>query len=114
MPEFNDTELAAAVIRSFEETPDLRVKFLMEELVKSLLVRKTGLTFDEWGCAIDFLTRTGQMFVQSRVRDLRGKPLAGARVDVWYADGEGYCDLQKPPEKHKPRQLLNSCASHKN
>ena len=36
MPQFNDTELTAAVIRSFEKTPDPRVKFLMEELVKSL------------------------------------------------------------------------------
>ena len=36
MPQFNDTELTAAVIRSFEETPDPRVKFLLEELVKSL------------------------------------------------------------------------------
>src|SRR6202048_536883 len=62
MPQFNDTELTAAVIRSFEETPDPRVKFLMEELVKSLhdFVRRTDLTFDEWGYAIDFLTRTGQ------------------------------------------------------
>jgi hypothetical protein len=62
MPQFNDAELTAAVIRSFEETPDPRVKFLMEELVKSLhdYVRKTDLTFDEWGYAIDFLTHTGQ------------------------------------------------------
>src|ERR1700704_2938930 len=62
MPQFNDTEPTAAVIRSFEETPDPRVKFLMEELVKSLhdFVRKTDLTFEEWEYAIDFLTRTGQ------------------------------------------------------
>jgi hydroxyquinol 1,2-dioxygenase len=62
MPQFNDTELTAAVIRSFEETPDPRVKFLLEELVKSLhdFVRKTDLTFEEWSYAIDFLTRTGQ------------------------------------------------------
>jgi hydroxyquinol 1,2-dioxygenase len=62
MPQFNDTELTAAVIKSFEETPDPRVKFLMEELVKSLhdFVRKTDLSFDEWGYAIDFLTRVGQ------------------------------------------------------
>src|SRR6266566_1939757 len=68
MPQFNDTELTAAVIRSFEETPDPRVKFLMEELVKSLhdYVRKTDLTFDEWGYAIDFLTRTGQKCTSSR------------------------------------------------
>ena len=68
MPQFNDTELTAAVVESFEETPDPRVKFLMEELVKSLhdYVRKTDLTFDEWGYAIDFLTRVGQKCSPSR------------------------------------------------
>src|SRR6202049_4308257 len=68
MPQFNDTELTAAVIRSFDETPDPRVKFLMEELVKSLheYVRKTDLTFDEWGYAIDFLTRVGQKCTPTR------------------------------------------------
>ena len=162
MPQFNDTELTAAVVKSFEETPDPRVKFLMEELVKSLhdFVRRTDLSFDEWGYAIDFLTRVGQkcnpgrqefillsdvlgvsmlvdavnhreregatettvlgpfyvgehkpvphgtdisanlggerMFVQSRVTDLEGKPLAGAAVDVWHADDDGYYDLQRP------------------
>src|SRR6201994_3431442 len=62
MPQFNETELTAAVIDSFEETPDPRVKFLLQELVKSLheYVRKTDLTFQEWEYAIDFLTRTGQ------------------------------------------------------
>src|SRR6476620_2036381 len=162
MAQFNDAELTAAVIRSFEETPDARVKFLMEELVRSLheFVRKTDLTFDEWGYAIDFLTRVGQkcsatrqefillsdvlgvsmlvdavnhreregatettvlgpfyvgehkvtphgtdisaslpgerMFVQSRVTDLEGKPLANVPVDVWHADDEGYYDSQRP------------------
>src|SRR5258708_15009249 len=68
MAQFNDPELTAAVVRSFEETPDGRVKFLMEELVKSLhdYVRKTDLTFDEWGYAIDFLTRVGQKCTDTR------------------------------------------------
>src|SRR5260221_7166795 len=68
MTQFNDAELTAAVIRSFEEAPDPRVKFLMEELVKSLhdYVRKTDLTFDEWGYAIDFLTRVGQKCTSTR------------------------------------------------
>src|SRR5437764_12393005 len=68
MPQFNETELTAAVIRSFEQTPDRRVKFLMEELVRSLhdYVRKTDLTFDEWGYAIDFLTRVGQKCTPTR------------------------------------------------
>src|SRR5258707_12209625 len=169
MPQFSETELTAAVIKSFDETPDPRVKFLMEELVKSLhdFVRKTDLTFAEWEYAIDFLTRTGQkcsstrqefillsdvlgvsmlvdavnhrerdgatettvlgpfyvgehkpmphgadisanldgerMFVQSRVTDLKGKPLAGVPVDVWHADDDGFYDSQKPTyETHGP------------
>jgi len=62
MPQFNETELTAAVIRSFEDAPDARAKFLLQELVKSLhdYVRRTDLTFEEWNYAIDFLTRTGQ------------------------------------------------------
>src|SRR3954468_10374657 len=161
MTQFNDTELTAAVVNSFEETPNPRAKFLLEELVKSLhdYVRRTDLSFDEWSYAIDFLTRTGQkctstrqefillsgvlgvsmlvdavnhrerdgatqttvlgpfyvgehkpmphgadvsprldgepMFVQSRVTDLAGKPLANVPVDVWHADNEGFYDSQK-------------------
>src|SRR5207247_4044952 len=62
MRQFSETELTAAVIKSFESTPDPRAKFLLQELVKSLhdYVRKTDLTFEEWEYAIDFLTRTGQ------------------------------------------------------
>ena len=163
MPQFNENDLTAAVVKSFENTPDKRAKFLLQELVKSLhdYVRKTDLTFEEWEYAIDFLTRTGhkctdlrqefillsdvmgvsmlvdavnhreregatqttvlgpfyvgehkvmphgsdispynktgeKMFVQSRVTDLKGKPLAGVPVDVWHADDDGFYDSQKP------------------
>jgi hydroxyquinol 1,2-dioxygenase len=62
MTQFSETELTEAVIRSFDDTPNPRAKFLLQELVKSLheYVRKTDLTFEEWEFAIDFLTRTGQ------------------------------------------------------
>jgi hydroxyquinol 1,2-dioxygenase len=163
MPQFNENDLTAAVVKSFDNTPDKRAKFLLQELVKSLhdYVRKTDLTFEEWEYAIDFLTRVGQtctpirqefillsdvmgvsmlvdavnhreregatqttvlgpfyvgehkemahgsdisphnktgekMFVQSRVTDLNGKPLAGVPVDVWHADDDGFYDSQKP------------------
>lgn len=161
MTQFNDTELTAAVIHSFDKTPDPRTRFLLQELVKSLhdYVRRTDLTFGEWEVAIDFLTRTGQkctpirqefillsdvlgvsmlvdavnhreregatqttvlgpfyvgehpvmahgadispgltgerMFVQSRVTDLDGKPLAGVPVDIWHADDDGFYNSQK-------------------
>ena len=163
MTQFNETDLTEAVVASFDKTPDPRAKFLLRELVKSLhdYVSKTGLTFEEWDYAIDFLTRTGQkctdtrqefillsdvlgvsmlvdavnhrdragatqttvlgpfyvgehkvtahgtdispnnltgdkMFVQSRVTDLNGKPLAGVPVDVWHADDDGFYDSQQP------------------
>ena len=161
MAQFSETELTTAVIKTFEQTPNPRAKFLLQELVKSLheYVLKTNLTFEEWEYAIDFLTRTGhkctdirqefillsdvfgvsmlvdavnhrdrggatettvlgpfyvgehkvtphgtdvsaslegeRMFVQSRVTDLNGKPLAGVPVDIWHADGDGYYDSQK-------------------
>ena len=62
MTQFSETELTAAVVNSFNDTPNPRTKFLLQELVKSLhdYVRKTDLTFEEWEFAIDFLTRTGQ------------------------------------------------------
>ena len=62
MTQFHDQELTAEAIRSFEATPDARLKFILEQVVTSLhdLVRRTNLTFEEWERAIDFLTRTGQ------------------------------------------------------
>ena len=36
------------------------------------------------------------MFVQSRVTDLDGKPLADVPVDIWHADDDGFYDSQKP------------------
>jgi hydroxyquinol 1,2-dioxygenase len=44
-----------------------------------------------------------RMFVQSRVTDLKGKPLAGVPVDIWHADDDGFYDSQKPDyETHGP------------
>jgi protocatechuate 3,4-dioxygenase beta subunit len=60
--QFDDRELTKEVIRSFDHTPDPRLKFILTELVGALhdFVRKTDLSFDEWNTAIDFLTRTGE------------------------------------------------------
>src|SRR4030095_7579614 len=154
MANFNEHDLTDEVLRSFANTPNKRLKFVIEETVKSLhdLVRRTELTFEEWNQAIAFLTRTGQtctprrqefillsdvlgvsmlvdavnhreregatettvlgpfyvgehrvvphganisegidgegMFVQRRVTDLKGKPLANVPVDVWPADDD--------------------------
>jgi hydroxyquinol 1,2-dioxygenase len=60
--QFDEAGLTAEVIRSFQNTPNPRLKTLITELVKSLhdYVQRTNLTFEEWNYAIEFLTRTGQ------------------------------------------------------
>ena len=35
-------------------------------------------------------------YVSGRVLDVGGKPIAGAVLDVWQTDGEGYYDVQRP------------------
>ena len=55
-------ELTAAVVRSFAQTPDPRLRELLQALVRHLhaFVEETGLTLPEWAAAVDFLTATGQ------------------------------------------------------
>jgi hydroxyquinol 1,2-dioxygenase len=159
--EYSANELSDAVVRSFADTANPRLKEILTELVGSIhgFVRKTNLTFEEWEYAIDFLTRTGQkcsdtrqefillsdvlgvsmlvdaighrdragatdttvlgpfyvgehkptphgsniaeglsgkpMFVEARVSDVSGRPIANAAVDVWHADDDGFYDSQK-------------------
>jgi hydroxyquinol 1,2-dioxygenase len=54
-------------------------------------------------------------FVQGRVLDLSGKPVANAQLDVWQSDDEGYYDVQRPPEsdgkaEHRGRGRLHTQA----
>lgn len=38
-----------------------------------------------------------RLFVSGVVRSLGGAPLAGARIEVWHADDEGFYDVQRDP-----------------
>ena len=162
MPEFDPSQLTAAVLRSFASAPDPRTRAVLGHLITHLhaFVRDAELTLDEWMRAIDFLTRTGhtsgetrqefvllsdvlgvsmlvdainheglagatdttvlgpfylgehrlaphggdlaagapgdRMLVDASVTDAAGAPIAGAAVDVWHADGNGFYDSQKP------------------
>jgi hydroxyquinol 1,2-dioxygenase len=60
--DFTEENAAAAVTRSFANTPDPRLRELLGSLVRHLhaFVRETEPTIAEWEYAIDFLTRTGQ------------------------------------------------------
>lgn len=158
-------QLTDAVLRSFAQCADPRLKTIMESLVRHLhgFIRDVDLTPDEWRAGIEFLTATGhkcdakrQEFIllsdvlgasmlvvdlaqarakaagtdsateatvegpfywegapllplgsniaegvtgepclyHGRVADTRGRPLAGALLDVWSGDGEGVYDMQ--------------------
>ncbi len=154
--------LTAEVVASFANTPDPRVRELLANLVRTLhgYAIDNDLTEREWACAIDFLTRTGQiatptrqefvllsdtlgvssvvdaltnsrspdttpsavlgpfyvegppsaelgadiagglagtpLYVTARITDPDGNPIAGAVVDVWQSNEDGFYDVQLP------------------
>jgi hydroxyquinol 1,2-dioxygenase len=52
-------------------------------------------------------------FVQAHIRDLAGKPVANAEVDVWQADDDGLYDVQRPElgDTRRARGVLHSDAA---
>jgi protocatechuate 3,4-dioxygenase beta subunit len=159
---FTEEGSAEVVAASFEDTPDPRLKQVLTSLVHHLhaFVKEVELTEEEWGFAIDFLTRTGHMsndvrqefillsdvlgismlvetinhrtggtstestvlgpfhmvespkrelgddinldrkgtpcLVSGRITGPDGEPLAGAVVDVWQTNEDGFYDVQQP------------------
>ena len=159
---FTESRSAEVVAASFQNTPDPRLEQVLTSLVRHLhaFVKDVELTEEEWGVAIDFLTRTGHMsndvrqefillsdvlgvsmlvetinhrtggtstestvlgpfhmvespprglgenialdgkgtpcLVSGRVTGPDGEPLAGASVDVWQTNEDGFYDVQQP------------------
>ncbi|MET7519581.1 dioxygenase [Streptomyces sp. NPDC005480] len=155
-----EDELVRRVLASFENTPEPRLKEVMQALVRHLhaFLREVRLTEDEWQHTIDFLTAAGHIttdtrqefillsdvlgasmqtinishqaggeateatvvgpffvdgapeiplggdtsggaagepcWVEGTVTDTDGKPVTGARLDVWEADEDGFYDVQ--------------------
>ena len=52
-------------------------------------------------------------FVEARILDLAGHPIAGAEVDVWQADDDGLYDVQRPElgDTRRARGVLHSDAT---
>ncbi|WP_299954255.1 dioxygenase [uncultured Modestobacter sp.] len=160
--DITEETVTAAVVTSFDGTPDPRLRELLCAVVRGLhgAVREVEPTIAEWERAVDFLTRTGQMcddvrqefvllsdvlgisslvenlnhrkaggateatvlgpfhmttsparsngdsidevggaepcVVTGRVLSVSGAPVAGASVDVWQADEDGFYDVQQP------------------
>ena len=50
-------------------------------------------------------------YVRGAVRDLEGRPVAGATIEVWQADAEGFYDVQRSGlPGHQARGVLHSAA----
>lgn len=159
---FTEERSAEVVAASFDNTPNPRLEQVLTSLVRHLhaFVKDVELTEEEWGVAIDFLTRTGHMsnevrqefillsdvlgvsmlvetinhrtggtstestvlgpfhmvespprevgenivldgkgtpcLVSGRLTGPDGEPLAGASVDVWQTNEDGFYDVQQP------------------
>ena len=51
------------------------------------------------------------LFVEGTVRDIEGRPIAGALVDTWQADDDGFYDVQIPGlDGHRARGTLRTDA----
>ena len=68
MRDFDEKNITAAVIDRFKNTPDPRLKRIMTSLVQHMhdFVRDVEPTEAEWGQAIQYLTRTGQICTDKR------------------------------------------------
>lgn len=169
-----EEELIEEVLASFDNTPNDRLREIMQSLVRHLhaFVRDIRLTEDEWNYAIDFLTRVGHItddqrqefillsdvlgvsmqvvavnneayknateatvfgpffvddapeikngedmafgaigepcWVEGSVKDTEGNPIAGARIEVWEADEDGFYDVQYTDDRTAARAHLFS------
>jgi hydroxyquinol 1,2-dioxygenase len=63
MRNLTEANVTDAVIHTFDNTPNPRLKQVMQSLVKHLhaFIREVNLTEEEWLTGIQFLTATGQM-----------------------------------------------------
>jgi protocatechuate 3,4-dioxygenase beta subunit len=80
----------AAVIESFAQAPDPRLREILQELVPHLhdFVRKVRLTLPEWEAAIDFLTAVGQMCDANRQEFILLSDVLGVSMLVETINGQ--------------------------
>ncbi|WP_246096382.1 dioxygenase [Streptomyces botrytidirepellens] len=79
-----EDELVRTVLASFHNTPDARLKELMQGLVRHLhaFIREVRLTEAEWQQAIDFLTATGHLTTDRRQEFVLLSDVLGASMQT--------------------------------
>lgn len=86
--------LTDEVVASFAQTPDARLRMIMQSLVRHLhsFLRETGLTEQEWRSGIDFLTAAGHMTDERRQEFVLLSDVLGASMQTITINNEAYAD----------------------
>ncbi|WP_329437071.1 hydroxyquinol 1,2-dioxygenase [Streptomyces sp. NBC_00056] len=79
-----EDELIDTVLASFEDTPDPRLKELMQSLVRHLhgFIRDVRLTEEEWQQAVEFLTAAGHITTDRRQEFVLLSDVLGASMQT--------------------------------
>lgn len=87
-----EEDVLQRVIRSFDQTPDPRLKQIMVSLVAHLhaFLRDVRLTEAEWGKAIEFLTQTGNITDDRRQEFILLSDTLGASMQTIAINNEAY------------------------
>jgi hydroxyquinol 1,2-dioxygenase len=87
-----EEDLVRRVLASFEFTPRPRLRFLLEELTKSMhdFVRRVRLTEQEWTDAIEFLSRVGNITSPTRQEFVLLSDVLGISMQVVAINNEAH------------------------
>lgn len=123
MRDFDETNITKAVIDSFQDTPNPRLKRILTSLVQHMhdFVRDAEITFEEWETAIDFLTRTGHMCDDKRqefilLSDTLGVSMLVDAINHRFPEEAtattvlGPFYVQNPPELPHGADVSNGCS----
>jgi hydroxyquinol 1,2-dioxygenase len=86
--------LVQTVVDSFAETPDARLRFVLESLTRHLhsFLRETRLTEEEWRAGIDFLTAAGHITDDRRQEFVLLSDVFGASMQTIAINNEAYAN----------------------
>jgi hydroxyquinol 1,2-dioxygenase len=89
-----EAQLLEDVLASFAGTPDARLKFVVESLVRHLhgFLTETRLTDEEWRVGIDFLTAAGHITDERRQEFVLLSDVLGASMQTIAINNEAYAN----------------------
>jgi hydroxyquinol 1,2-dioxygenase len=92
--EAREEALVRAVVDSFAETPDARLRLVLESLTRHLhaFLRETRLSEQEWREGIDFLTAAGHITDERRQEFVLLSDVLGASMQTIAINNEAYAN----------------------